>query len=137
MKRQTRDCGVVMSTLERRVLLAAAPVLVKDFSGAVPTELVDVNGTLYFKFEGDIDNLIGDELWRSDGSDGGTLPVASFSGSISHLTNANGTLYFFSGLDLWKSDGSGGGTTLVKADAAQGAVKGAVAAGGRFYYWYA
>jgi ELWxxDGT repeat protein len=61
-----------------------------------PQHLTNVNGTLFFTAD---DGSTGRELWRSDGTVGGTIPVAdiftgSGSSSPSDLTHVNGTLYF-------------------------------------------
>jgi ELWxxDGT repeat protein len=88
-------------------------VLVKDINpggaGSYPTQLTNVNGTLFF--------TAGSGLWRSDGTEGGTFPLSGV--TASNLTNANGTLFFAgddgtNGNELWKSDGTVAGTTLVK-----------------------
>ncbi len=85
------------------------------------TDLVDINGTLYFTAFKD---GIGNELWKSDGTAAGTVLVkdivAGTSGSDPmHLTNVNGTLFFTAqtaahGRELWKSNGTAAGTVLVK-----------------------
>jgi len=65
---------------------------------------------------------LGDELWTSDGSPGGTRPFTSFGKpkpwwlgrSIALLGQAGGFLYFSaSDSGLWRSDGSVAGTELV------------------------
>jgi ELWxxDGT repeat protein len=63
------------------------------------------------------------ELWKSDGSAGGTVLVkdinpGSAGSNPASLTNVNGILYFAaddgtSGVELWQSDGTAAGTTLV------------------------
>ncbi len=85
-----------------------------------PSNLVDVNGTLYFTAT---DGVNGVELWKSDGTSGGTVMVKDiYAGATSsnpvNLTNLNGTLFFAAtdaanGLELWKSDGTSAGTVLV------------------------
>jgi ELWxxDGT repeat protein len=70
-----------------------------------------------------------DGLWRSDGTDAGTVAIKGFTRlpysapvigrPLDHLTNANGTLFFAAedvqgGRELWRSDGTEAGTTLVK-----------------------
>src|SRR5262249_1725539 len=71
------------------------------------------NGTLFFTAD---DVVFGRELWKSDGTAAGTVPVSGLGGS--NLTNVNGTLFFTAdggnGTELWKSDGTTAGTTLVK-----------------------
>lgn len=117
---------------------AAGTVLVKDIrsDGACelpypepfnretgPRELTDLNGVLFFTNEGG-------SLWKSDGTEAGTvevkrLLVSSCSGfeavtcEPTFLTVANGILFFQaedgrSGRELWKSDGTEAGTVLVK-----------------------
>lgn len=89
--------------------------LVKEISpGSDPSwlgRLTNVNGTLYF-IEGP--SL---KLWKSDGTETGTVQVADVAANI--LTNVNGVVYFFgddgaSGTGLWKSNGTDLGTELVK-----------------------
>lgn len=98
--------------------------LVKDIRtgtlGSFPQRLTNVNGVLYFMAYGSG----GYELWKSDGSDAGTLRVKDIRPGSGHsyptsLTNVGGTLYFkandgLTGQELWKSDGTEGGTTRVK-----------------------
>ncbi|MBL8810487.1 MAG: hypothetical protein JNM43_09955, partial [Planctomycetaceae bacterium] len=70
------------------------------------------------------DGTSGKELWRSDGTSGGTYRVADInagpnSSNPTALTAVNGTIYFvadngINGQELWKSDGSQGGTALVR-----------------------
>jgi ELWxxDGT repeat protein len=104
----------------------AGTVLVKDmtvgpggtFSASQPF-FENVNGTLFFQ---GWDAIHGRELWKSDGSDSGTVLVENISqfGSSepTALTNVGGTLYFLAdggdGRELWRSDGTIAGTALVK-----------------------
>jgi ELWxxDGT repeat protein len=80
-----------------------------------------VNGTLYFRTS---DDGSGSELWKSDGTETGTVRLkdirpgtdSSFPGA---LTNVSGTLYFWAndgntGTELWKTDGTEAGTVRVK-----------------------
>jgi ELWxxDGT repeat protein len=113
--------------LEERHLLAAMPRLVKDInttSAAVssePREITEVGGLVFFTA---ITPTTGRELWKSDGTEAGTVRVkdihpgigGSYPGS---LTNVNGTLYFSAtdaqnGREVWKSDGTELGTVRVK-----------------------
>jgi ELWxxDGT repeat protein len=83
-----------------------------------PGNLTNVNGTLFFTAE---DGVNGRELWKSDGTEAGTVQVTDIrpasSSSPSSLTNVNGTLYFTayddSGMKLWQSDGTAAGTVPV------------------------
>jgi len=99
--------------------------LVKDIrpgpnsSGA--QNLIDVNGTLFFIAD---DGTSGVELWRSDGTPGGTVLVKDINPGAGEsvpiwFANLNGTLFFdandgTNGHELWKSDGTTGGTVMVK-----------------------
>ncbi len=86
-----------------------------------PTSLTDVDGTLFFSTD--------TALWRSDGTEAGTVPLRSFYGPCSGfeaftcppscLTNVGGALYFQaeddgSGREPWRSDGTPEGTILLK-----------------------
>jgi ELWxxDGT repeat protein len=82
--------------------------------------LTNVSGTLFFSVD---DGVFGRGLWKSDGSEGGTVLVKDiFPGGSSlpeALTNVSGTLLFTAddgvhARELWKSDGTGVGTVLVK-----------------------
>lgn len=105
----------VTEGLEQRILPAAS--LVKDLGPASqtqPTNNIQVNGVTYFTLA----KSGSSELWRSDGTEAGTVFIKSFqlTGSLSRLEN---TLYFCardaaSGWELWKSDGTTVGTELVK-----------------------
>lgn len=111
-------------------------VLVKDIhpgsEGSLKSEsnnvifsyLTNVNGVLYFVAD---DGQHGYELWKSDGTEAGTVLVKDIDQTASSNTNygpeelidLNGTLYFYAddgvhGRELWKSDGTGAGTVMVK-----------------------
>jgi ELWxxDGT repeat protein len=75
-------------------------------------ELTDFNGTLFF-----VANSGGNHwgLWKSDGTEAGTVLVKDANGS--NLTPVNGTLFFVNytpgtGIELWQSDGTEAGTML-------------------------
>ncbi len=113
----------------------AGTLLVKDIRpgssygypvGSNPGQLTKVQGTLFFTAN---DGVHGTELWKSDGTPEGTVPIkdinATISGSYangsfpSYLTAVNGVLFFAAddgvhGVELWKSDGTPEGTLLVK-----------------------
>ena len=90
---------------------------------------MNVNGTLFFSaFQPDT----GSELWKSDGTEAGTVLVKDISpgplnSSLTGLINVGGTIFFNAiqrnalyhpesntGYELWKSDGTEAGTVLVK-----------------------
>lgn len=106
----------------------AGTVLVKSFglepqgiNNRAPIELEDVNGTLFFSLS---DTPNDPDLWRSDGTPGGTLlvkaiPNAGVGLNLYALTAVGDTLFFLTddlvhGFELWKSDGTEAGTQLVK-----------------------
>ena len=90
-----------------------------------PRDLTDVDGTLFFSAD---DGVHGRELWKSDGTEDGTVMVKDINPLIGsdprHLTNVNGTLFFSAGAEaylgdiliheLWKSDGTKDGTVMVR-----------------------
>lgn len=93
-----------------------------------PANLTAVGDTLFFTAD---DGRHGEELWRSDGTAGGTVLVKDitkgagddsyddYSYGPSDLTDVGGTLFFSAsddahGQELWRSDGSTAGTVLVK-----------------------
>jgi len=89
-------------------------------SSSSPQNLVDVGGTVFFTAT---TATSGSALWKSDGTDAGTVMVKDINvggSSYSRLfANVDGTLYFrafdaTNGYELWKSDGTAAGTVMVK-----------------------
>lgn len=85
-----------------------------------PYHFINVNGTVYFSAN---DQTNGQELWKSDGTEVGTVlvkDIASGAGSSdpTMLAVVNGVVFFTAadsaGRELWKSDGTGNGTVMVK-----------------------
>jgi ELWxxDGT repeat protein len=88
-----------------------------------PEQFTLVNGTLFFIAN---DGVSGKELWKSDGTEGGTIRVKDinpatdhYTGKPGYLTAVGGVLYFSgddgtTGYELWKSDGTVDGTMRVK-----------------------
>ncbi len=90
-------------------------------------ELTPVNNTLFFTW---YDDTHGRELWKSDGTEEGTMMVkdiavkdpyipSSGNSNPRSLSSFNGELFFAAldyehGYELWKSDGTDEGTILVK-----------------------
>ena len=79
-----------------------------------------MDGTLYFTAD---DGANGKELWKSDGTDAGTVMVKNINAvagsAIDSLVVMNGVLYFtaddgINGRELWKSDGTNAGTVILK-----------------------
>ena len=107
----------------------AGTVLVKDIwpeasaadLGGYLYQLTDVGGVLYFVAS---DGIHGRELWKSDGTEAGTIMVKDILLGRSHslpmmLTAAGRTVYFSAldgahGREPWKSDGTAAGTVMLK-----------------------
>ena len=113
-----------LERLERRDLLAAGLELLRDINtdtvSSSPTRAVESGGFAYFAAE----SLgHGRELWRSDGTDAGTVLVRDImpgrdGSNPVNLTHVNGTLFFLAtdagGQELWKTDGTTEGTVRVR-----------------------
>lgn len=105
----------------------AIATLVKDINPSFvimssnPQSFVTIGTVTFFVAS---TSATGQELWKTDGTSGGTVLVkdirpGAFGSFPSSLVNAGGTLFFIaddgtSGVELWKSDGSAAGTVLVK-----------------------
>jgi ELWxxDGT repeat protein len=128
---------------------AAGTVLVEPFVQPVggPYSFAATNGALYFAAN-DYDTREF-QLWRSNGTPGGTSLVQSIaagvnSSGLGQLTAAGDTLFFVvadnggPGGGLWRSDGTAAGTTLVRHfDIAPGGglwPGGPVAVGGTLFF---
>jgi ELWxxDGT repeat protein len=102
--------------------------LVKDirhttlYSASNPQEFVEVGVITFFRA---FNPIAGWELWKTDGTEEGTMMVRDIcpgtGGSYpQYLTNVNGTLFFSADdrgsarRELWKSDGTQEGTVLVR-----------------------
>ena len=114
---------LLLEPLETRTLLAVTPQLIdlNPYGASSPSEFVEVGNVAYFVAE---DGINGRELWKTDGTPGGTAlvkDIRSGSGSSDpkELVDFNGTLFFVAddgsnGQELWKSDGTAAGTVMVK-----------------------
>lgn len=118
----------MVEILETKCMLAGTPQLLADINPGVfssaPHEFATLGTTTLFSAN---DGSSGSELWKTDGTNGGTEMVKdinpgaddSLPGHLSHyFTNVNGTLFFTaddgsSGFELWKTDGTTAGTMLV------------------------
>ena len=108
-------------------LAAQTPQLVKDINVSLtnasgePRKFCQVGNTLFFTAK---TIAAGTELWKSDGTESGTVMVKDIlvgvdASSPLYLTNVGGTLYFTAdngtnGRELWKSEGTESGTVMVK-----------------------
>ncbi|MBW4614810.1 MAG: DUF4347 domain-containing protein [Desmonostoc vinosum HA7617-LM4] len=120
----TADNGKTGSELWKSDGTESGTILVKDIipgSGSYSLSLLtNVNGILYFyaqDYSGIVDYKRG--LWKSDGTESGTVLIKEDISVFFEWTNINSTFYFGSidgkyGYELWKSDGTENGTKLVK-----------------------
>lgn len=132
MKEKIIIIATIILLLFNESMHSQQPFMVKDiypgpnssFSFFGPAK---INTTLFFSAN---DQTNGFELWKSDGTNSGTVMVKDiypgymFAGVANnseprHLTNVNGLLYFtandgINGRELWKSDGTKAGTVMVK-----------------------
>ena len=96
----------------------AGPTRLAEFApgleGTTVRQLEQSGGLLYFVAT-HRDNRV--ELWKSDGTELGTVPIRQFL-SAGNLVDVAGKLFFTvsdgGGYQLWKSDGTSEGTQLVK-----------------------
>ncbi len=101
--------------------------LVKDISeganGSYPGSIIDVNDTIFFRAD---DGIHGTELWKSDGTESGTVMVKDINvgsagsnpGIAGDFFEFNGLTYFdaddgINGFELWRTDGTESGTQMV------------------------
>lgn len=122
-----KSIGLTLMTCLLPLTLRAQDVtqMVKDiWPGVGSSEAsgkIAANG--FFSFNAN-DSIHGLELWKTDGTEGGTHMVKDiFSGSLGsgvrNCAAVNGTLFFqtsdgIHGYELWESDGTEAGTVLVK-----------------------
>ncbi|WP_342380424.1 hypothetical protein NVS55_12500 [Myxococcus stipitatus] len=125
-------CGVAPDETPREVTAQACPpgvasrVRIVNFPSLAPQGhvegLTDVQGTLFFTVTPVW--VGGAVLWRSDGTEAGTVPVRSFPSGVyaEGASVAVGSTLFFQVFDqvtgmveLWTSDGTDGGTRFIRA----------------------
>jgi len=126
--RLTANDGALVFSDEVTVIVNPVPPttqLVKDIwpgrQDSKIRESINVNGSLFFTAT---DGVLGEELWKSDGTAAGTVLLKDIwpgsEASRPHdLAAVNGNLFFNAndgvlGGELWKSDGTAAGTVLVK-----------------------
>lgn len=125
----TADDGVSGRELWTSNGTTAATVRVKDIRVGKGDSLRDedrnqltaIGNTLYFVAD---DGVHGSELWKSDGTEAGTVLVKNINPGVKDSNPRNfvrigSTVYFtaddgVSGVELWKSDGTAAGTVQVK-----------------------
>ncbi|RFS17744.1 ELWxxDGT repeat protein [Emticicia sp. C21] len=95
--------------------------LIKQFTWNLGPLLTVSNGVLYFIVN---DGVNGTELWKSNGTAGGTVMVKNINPNASsaaptNLTDINNTLYFVAedgtnGRELWKTNGTEASTVMIQ-----------------------
>jgi ELWxxDGT repeat protein len=106
------------------ILFAQYPDLVKDINtkgNFAPNNLTEFAGSVYFTHD---DELYGDEVWKTDGTETGTILLKDInlgleSSKAQYLTKSGYVLFFVAfqtqiGWALWKTNGTEIGTVLVK-----------------------
>jgi len=111
-----------------------APVLIKDIcagsGSSIPSHLsrasmTSLSGTAFFPAQiCNDDNVYGVELWKSDGTESGTVIVTDANPGVAFwwpeqlMTHQGAVFYAYDdgahGKELWRSDGTAAGTQLVK-----------------------
>lgn len=84
---------------------------VKSFFSSV------LNNDLYFSAKDELD-YTGGEIWKTDGTEAGTVMVTTYSGRLFGLTTVGSQIYMVikpddTGFEIWKTDGTESGTILV------------------------
>lgn len=134
----------LLATLGTTAIAAAEAPQPLTTGGSSISNLTDVGGTLFFSLDDPAG--AGKELWRSDGSPGGTKLVKDIREGTSDsnptgLTGMGSVVYFAAndgehGVELWKSDGTEAGTKLVKDidETGSSSPSGLVDVGGLLYF---
>lgn len=88
-----------------------------SFGSSFPEKFCNVNGTLFFTAN---DGINGRELWKSDGTETGTVLIkditaGSVGTSFNEMISYNGLVFFMTDnySKLWRSDGTEAGTFLL------------------------
>ncbi|WP_221393629.1 malectin domain-containing carbohydrate-binding protein [Dyadobacter sp. NIV53] len=103
--------------LFRTDLTSAAPQRITKVTTeqSLPYNFTDVNGTLYFTAKSSSDSF---GLWKSDGTQTGTVQVQKLNYVSYQITTANGIVYYtekdYLGVDrIWRTNGTTGDAVLV------------------------
>lgn len=120
----TRGSGFDSAVLWRLDEADGVPIKVQSINPAYRVQKLTVAGD-HLYFQGTTSNPnVGDELWRSDGTNSGTVLVRDVNGNststaFGEMVDINGTLFFVAshpeyGTELWRSNGASGDTRLVR-----------------------
>ena len=125
-RRRKRSKRRTIEHLELRAMLTGVTLIDinQDLLGSEPDSFTTVGDEVFFVAH---DGIVGNELWKTDGTDAGTVlvkdiapgPQDSIGSTFGSFVDVDGTLFFgandgVNGFELWKSDGTTAGTTLVK-----------------------
>ena len=91
-RRRPRCWSLRAEALEARTLLSSTPAMVADVAPGAGTNMVAVGSTVYFSPT----NGVHYQLWKSDGTAGGTSLVADTADGLNPLllTSVNGKVFF-------------------------------------------
>lgn len=117
--------------------------LVKDFyptapSGyprvGTPTDLIDFNGTLLFRYSYDVSNPSRNfgGIYRSDGTAAGTTLITAAGQTAYALQKIRNAVYFVSQSELWRTDGTLAGTVRLTH---QGKISPQVVFAGKYFFF--
>ena len=122
-RRAKQAMAIRWESLESRLFLSSAPLLIKDINPGAPASdpaSFTTAGSLVFFTASPTAGQT--QLFASDATGGGTVQLTNDSqaggAAPTDLTNVNGELFFAAndpsvGVELWKSDGTVGGTAMV------------------------
>ena len=146
-RRRRRNLAASIEPLENRHLLTFAIDLIADVNqfgfSSLPEKFVQMGNDAYFVAD---DGVSGTELWKTDGTENGTVQVADVlpgpdASSPSDLTVIGNDLFFIAfdangETDLWKSDGTTAGTVEVFDADPNGVyyLKDLTASGGKLFF---
>ena len=115
-----RTVALWLCVASRSAPSAAHKDILPGYGYSWPSFLMNAGGTLFFEAN---DGTHGDELWKSDGTEAGTVMVKDINPTGSSMPTSfveiAGVVFFIAedgvhGTGLWRTDGTPEGTTMVK-----------------------